>query len=217
MPSRKAASLIELVFAIVIMGLAMTTLPMMLTRVQKNNTFAMQQEAILIARTQIGDIITYPWDENSFDDSYNVGILDTDGDTDFNRTNRVGLINANKRRKFFTNNTPATYPLVKESTDIDDIDDFNTKNQVLTAGVNTNSTLGYKLSDSNMTINVNYIADTTTFPTPGTFNFNTTSLSKSTNIKMIEVSLQNGLLDKNITLRTFSSNIGANQLLRRTF
>jgi len=224
MKLRNGSSMIELVIAIVVMGIAMMTLPLMLTRVQSNNEFAMQQEAILMARTELGDILTYPWDENSTDSSFNVGILDTNGDSHFNRspdnnsTRRIGHVKADKRRKFFATPTPATpSPLGQEGSDYNDLDDFITGNKVLIDSTDTNTTLGYKVSDSNMTISVNYISDNTNYPFT-TFDFNTTVAGTTTNIKMITVTLKNTLLnDGNITLRAFSANIGANQLLRRTF
>jgi len=220
---RKASSMIELVIAIVVMGIAMMTLPIMLTRVQSNNEFAMQQEAILMARTQLGDILTYPWDEKSEDNSSNIGILDTNGYSDFNRTNRVGLVKQDKRRKFFTTPTAATSSLGPETGESipDDIDDFNTSNIINLTG-NTNANLGYKISDSNMSVSVKYIDDSTTYSNNGmaTFDVNTSATPPvgTTNIKMITVALQNTLLvDGNITLHAFSANIGADQLLRRTF
>lgn len=210
---RKASSMIELVFAIVVMGIAMMTLPLMLTRVQENNAFAMQQEAILMAQTEVGNIITYPWDEKSEDASFNVGILDTDS-ANYTRAARAGLVIADKRRKFFTTNpTSATAIGTDGDTFPDDIDDFDThKNIGLVDSNDTNPTLGYKM-DNNMSVTVKYISDATITP----FDFNITSIIGTTNIKMIEVSLQNSQLDNNITLRAFSSNIGANQLLRKTF
>jgi len=228
---RKASSMLELVIAIVVMGIAMMTLPLMLTRVQSNNEFAMQQEAILMARTELGDILTYPWDGNSTDSSLNVGVLDTQGDGNFNRypdsnsTRRKGHVKADKRRKFFTTYTPATSPLGKEGNDYNDLDDFITLNNNdinLTDANDTNATLGYKLSDSNMTISVKYLNDSTTYDIINgiaTFDINTSAPTPTgtTNLKLIEVSLVNSLLDSNITLRAFSANIGANQLRRRTF
>ena len=103
---RKASSMIELVIAIVVMGIAVMTLPMMLERTQANNAFAMQQEAILAAKTQIGDIITFPWDENSLSTTSNVvAVLDTDSvgnyQREVNTTRRVGHVAQDKRRKFF--------------------------------------------------------------------------------------------------------------------
>jgi len=231
---RKASSMLELVIAIVVMGIAMMTLPLMLTRVQSNNEFAMQQEAILMARTELGDILTYPWDENSTDSSLNVGVLDTtNGDGNFSRypdsnsTRRKGHVKADKRRKFFTTPRYATSSLGQESGESipDDIDDFNTStdiNLTTTHETNeTNATLGYKVSDSNMSISVRYLSDSTRYTNGiATFDINTSATppTGTTNLKLISVALKNTLLgDGNITLRAFSANIGANQLLRRTF
>ena len=228
---RKASSMIELVIAIVVMGIAMMTLPMMLTRVQSNNEFAMQQEAILMARTELGDILTYPWDEKSEDSSLNVGVLDTtNGDGNFTRkpdnnsTRRIGHVKADKRRKFFTNEVNAsaasTFGIADSSESIpDDIDDFANNDINLTDASDVNATLGYKVSDSNMSISVKYLDDSTSYSSGiATFSINTSATqSGTTNLKLIEVSLTNSLLDGNITLRAFSANIGANQLLRRTF
>lgn len=224
---RKAASMIELVIAIVVMGIAMMTLPMMLTTVQSNNTFAMQQEAILIARTQMGDIITYPWDEYSTNSNSDFAVLDTNSSDltssiykrspDQNSTRRVGHVKGNKRRKFFSTKVYASYPLGQEGTEYDDIDDFNDENKGLSNDANdTNATIGYKVyKDLNMTISVKYISD---INSTVIFDFNQTSAPiGTTNIKMIQVSLTNSQLDGNISLRAFSCNIGANQLLRRTF
>ncbi len=217
---KKAFSMIELVISIVVMGMAMMTLPLMLTRIQENSSFAMQQEAILMARTRIGNIITYPWDEHSTDSSFNVAVLDTDSlnykRIDSNNARRLGHVEQDKRRKFFTDETNATTIGEDELNEIpDDIDDFDDKNGTLQG--DKYSAFGYKTSEGNMNISasVKYISDTPATP----FNFDTTGISGTgtTNIKMIQIDLNNSLLDGNITLRAFSSNIGANQLLRRTF
>jgi len=217
---RKAASMLELVIAIVVMGIAMMTLPLMLSRVQNNNNFAMQQEAILMARTQIGDIITYRWDEHSMDSSSNVGVLDTNSkNTNFERVagtiRRIGHVKGNKRRKFFATETNAsTIGLDSGETIPDDIDDFDDSNKSLSSASDTNHTAGYKLYDSNMSISVKYTDDNNSAPT---FNFNQPPHVPTTNIKAITVSLKNSQLDGNLTLRAFSCNIGANQLLRKDF
>ena len=213
---RNGSSMIELIIAIVVMSMAMMTLPIMLTTTQNNNTFIIQQEAILIAKTQLDNILTYPWDENSEDNNFNVGILDTNS-TNYSRADRVGLVIANKRRKFFTTTTWAsTIGLETGETTPDDIDDFHDKEKNLTDINDVNATLDYKLSnDLNMTIPVKYISD---INLTAIFDFNETSTpTGTTNIKMVEVSLKNSFLDKDITLRAFSCNIGANQLLRRSF
>jgi len=220
---RKAASMLELVIAIVVMGIAMMTLPLMLSRVQSNNNFAMQQEAILMARTQIGDIVTYRWDENSLL-NFKIGVLDTNSTyfrRDGNSTRRVGHVKGNKRRKFFNSERNAsltnTFGTADNGESIpDDIDDFNDKDKNLTG--TTNASFDYKFSDANTTmkISVKYINDSNTSPFifyPSTLPTGTTT----TNIKMITVDLNNSQLDGNLTLRAFSCNIGANQLLRKDF
>ena len=214
---RQAASMLELVVAIVIMGIAMMTLPLMLTRIQNNNNFAIQQEAILIARTQIGDILTYRWDEKSMDSNFNFGVLDTNS-TYFKRNNssrrRVGHIKGNKRRKYFSTERNASIILGKEGTNYNDIDDFNNVNNINLSGTNSDASLGYKLNDSNMSILVEYIDDNNASP----FSFYPSTLPvgiTTTNIKMITVSLSQ--LDNNLSLRAFSCNLGANRLLRKNF
>lgn len=228
MKLRNASSMIELVIAIVVMGIAMMTLPMMLTRVQENNAFSLQQEAIFMARTQIGDILTYPWDENSIQNDIAIVLDVSNGDNnltrfpDINSTRRVGHIEGNKRRKFNTTQIFASTTLGLETGEAipDDIDDLNTNIHTLLNASDTNATTGYKLSDTNMTIRVIYVSDDTNY-TKNTidFSFPTTSMpiNQTTNIKMITLTLQNVMIDGNITFRAYSSNIGANQLLRKDF
>jgi len=223
---RRAASLLELVIAIVVMGIAMMTLPLMLTTTQSNNTFAMQQEAILAARTQVGDMLTYLWDEHSIDSNGTIAVLDTNSTyAKFERHNnsvrRIGHVKGNKRRKYFTGKTYATTPslLGKDGSDStpDDIDDFDTTSATLHTYAESAGVLDYKF-DINMTTTVSYINDNFNESQP--FEFNTTSIAHTTNIKMTKLTLRgnsSSSKDLNITLRTYSCNIGANQLLRRSF
>lgn len=221
---RKASSMIELVIAIVIMGIAMMTLPMMLTKVQENNAFSLQQESILMARTQLGDITTHPWDENTIQNGIATVLDVSNGDSeltrypDANSTRRVGHAKGNKRRKFNNDEVNASIALGSDGSDLDDIDDFNTNVKNLVDANDTNTTLGYKLSDINLTIAVNYVSDDANYSSSTVgFNFPTASTPPSTNLKMVTIVLKNSLSDNNITLRTYVSNIGANQLLRKDF
>ena len=220
---RKAASMIELVIAIVVMGIAMMTLPLMLTTTQNNNTFAMRQEAILAARTQLGDELTYLWDENSMDSNHNVAVLDTNSTNIFfervpSTIRRIGHIKGNKRRKYFASPTYATAPanLGKDGIEAtpNDIDDFSSSTPITIQHVA--NTLDYRYN-LNMTTTVSYVDDNFTQGTPFDFNTSATSPAKSTNIKMITLIITNDNNDFNMTLRAYSSNIGANQLLRRDF
>ncbi|MFK5881816.1 MAG: type II secretion system protein [Sulfurospirillum sp.] len=219
---RKAVSMLELVIAIVVMGIAMMTLPTMLTTIQNNNIFSLRQEAILAARTQLGDELTYLWDENSIDSSSQVvAVLDTNSSyfkrNPTNGTRRIGHIKGNKRRKFFTSPTYATSPanLGKDGSETtpNDIDDFSSSTPITIQHIA--NTLDYRY-DLNMTTAVSYVDDN--FTQGITFDFSTNPISpaKSTSIKMTTLTITNDN-DFNMILRAYSCNIGANQLLRRDF
>ena len=219
---KKASSMIELVIAIVIMGIAMMTLPLMLTRVQNNNAFAMQQEVLLAVKTKIGDITTFKWDENSILSTSNVAVLDVNNSDselarfpDNNSTRRVGHIDKNKRRKFFSTNRVATLPgNWSAGTAFDDIDDF-----IGTVDFNATGGLDYRF-DFNMTTDVGYISDDANYSANiNDFLFNGTKLSNasgSTNIKIITVTVR-GEDISSFQLQTYSFNIGESRLLRRPY
>lgn len=220
---RKASSMIELVIAIVVMGIAVMALPLMLTTTQENNKFSIQQEAILAARTQIGDMLTYPWDENSIDNTY---VLDTNSTNakferiDTNNTRRVGHVVGDKRRKYFSTAITATLPPklgsdVGDAGTIDDIDDFKTGTPTTVNKSNETAALGldYRFG-FNMTTDVKYVDD---IYNPGTvFELKTADATKSTNIKMVELTLQGEEINT-FKLRAYSTNIGESELLRRDY
>lgn len=221
MMMRSAMSMLELVFAIVIMGIAVMSLPLILTQVQTNNAFAMQQEAILAAKTKLGDILTYEWDESSYAPTASYSfVLDTaHGDNALKAIagtpRRVGHINTDYRRKFFPRETNATN-IGADGGDLDDIDDFSGLPPIaltVTAGENARN-LDYVFINLNLSATVNYVADTATYSnTPlNDFTFNPDNAPASpTNIKAISVTVTGA--DQNITLRAFSCNIGESPFL----
>lgn len=209
-------SLIELVFTIVIMGIAVMSLPLILTQVQRNDTFAMQQEAILAAKAKIGNILTYEWDEKSYDLTASRSfVLDTTGADELRRvgtTNmRRGHILAESRRKFFDANTTAS-PIASDGGDLDDIDDFNGTSNPLTVTAGENAgTLDY-IFNLNLNTSITYATDSATYNvSPVAFTFNPDNNATVTNIKTISVTVSGG--DQNITLRAFTCNIGESLLL----
>ena len=214
---KKASSMIELVIAIVVMGIAMMTLPLMLTRVQNNNEFAMQQEILLALKTKIGDIITHKWDERSQVGAGEIAILDVaNSDPELirfpnNSQTRIGHTDRERRRKFFTNNTrPGGFGI---GVPFDDIDDF-----IGTVTFNAEDRLDYRFN-FNMITNVGYINDNTDY-TQNTITFtftgNRQAVAGSTNIKIITTRVV-GVNISTFQLQTYSSNIGESQLLRRTY
>lgn len=211
---KKAASMIELVIAIVVMGIAVMTLPMMLEQTQKNNEFALQQEIILAARTKLGDTLTYRWDENSLNNE-RIIVLQTNGDSELNPSTdnrRVGHIKGNKRRKFnFDNN--ATQSAGFNEGNLDDLDDFNGDSVGLSG---TQANLDYRFTDFNMSTTVVYISDAADYnDTNLTFDFNTTTIAGPSNIKMLTLSISG--VTTPFVIRTFSCNIGESEFLRRDY
>lgn len=213
---KKAASLIELVIAIVVMGIAVMTLPMMLTQTQNNNEFALKQEILLAAKTKLGDILTYRWDKNSLIDNRIVVLQVTNGDPKldvdvFKENRRVGHVLGNKRRKFALGQNAST---TFGDSNITDIDDFNGKSSGLTL---IKADLDYRFTDLNMTATVQYVDDNASYNLQDfTFTFPTINTNSGTsNIKMI--TLETTAHETKFLLRAYSSNIGESELLRRPY
>ena len=64
---RYAFTLIELIFAIVIIGVTVITLPMMSQVTSEGIDESIVQEAIFAAATELNEATTHHWDESSFD------------------------------------------------------------------------------------------------------------------------------------------------------
>lgn len=59
--AKKGFSLIELILAIVIMGLTMAVVPNVFSRVSENNSLAIIQETVMDAKTRLAIISTAAW------------------------------------------------------------------------------------------------------------------------------------------------------------
>lgn len=231
---RAAFSLIELVLAIVIIAISVMTIPLMLSQSGNNNAFAITQESILAARTKMGNILTYEWDRNSTENNASsityIRVLDVqNGDVELRRSNtydtdtnrRVGHVISSYRRRFHDGNmTEAfmTFPFsAVNDTNFTNINDFHGKTENFTSLSND---LDY-VREFNMTTSVSYISDETDYTLQTVrFDFNVSSsadienVNLSTNIKMIELEVQSED-GQPFTFRTFSSNIGQTDLLKR--
>jgi Tfp pilus assembly protein PilV len=95
---RKAIAMIELIFAIVIMGIVMLTVPLMISTTAQSTNVAFQQESIAIIASHANTLMTYAWDEKNTN-SYSVDVGDlthnvltvSNGDSDLNTSNRLSL------------------------------------------------------------------------------------------------------------------------------
>ena len=216
---KKAFTLIELVVAIVVIGIAMMSVPLLLSQASKSNEFNINQEAILAGVTKISSILTYPWNETN-----SSGILQvfdvTNGDSnlsrypDNNSTRRIGHFKEKYRRKFYDNITEANSTLGHDKgNEFDDIDDFNGEHFSV-----QNGGTGDYLKELNLSVGVYYISDNANYSqNPLNFPLSISSTVPTTNIKMVEVNVTDKDHHLITTLKAFSTNIGSYELLYRTF
>jgi len=231
---RPAIAMIELIFALVIIGITLMSAPMLISTATKSGYVAIQQEAINEAASQVNMVMGYHWDENDADELYLDPILQvSSGDSDLNEYNntarRIGTPKESQRSFVRSDGLRfSASSLGNDSGDRDDMDDF--------IGDSTLTLIQTSTSDyveDNTTININtavtYIDDgpgggSYLDPTADekiTFNnpFSSTP-GGSTNIKHIQVTLTSSgpdELDKEIVLNAFSCNIGGYRLEEKDF
>jgi type II secretory pathway pseudopilin PulG len=236
---KKGIALIELIFAIVIMGIALVSVPNLIAITSKSSNEAFTQEAISSGFSYMGMILSQYWDEKLTDEDFSPTILYVkSGDSELEEAKdnfgnplgrRVGSPLSTSRRfakdingvKIF-----AADMLSQELSDDnspDDVDDFNNKSFTLVNNEVTDPVTGdYKDTAVIMSIKVNYISDETNYNS-STVSFNNPFLSSkiaisSTNIKSIEIFVTSPN-DPNrlIIFKGFSCNIGATEIKERLF
>ena len=223
---KRGIAMIELIFALVIMGIVLMSAPMLIHQSIKSGNVALQQEAIAAAASHTSMLLSLHWDENNT--KYNAGISPILG-TNTKMTNPLSGLTANLRGRSTrdANSTIITaVPTIKENSfegtenvnnTFDDVDDYNKQSVRLVVynDENAEAELGDYV-DVNLEINttVNYADDTIdlTTSTPNVANTLMTEVPNSTNIKFITVNLTSASgvdeLNKNITMQAFSCNIG---------
>jgi type II secretory pathway pseudopilin PulG len=230
---RPAIAMIELIFALVIMGIVMMSAPMLISTAQKSSFASMQQEAINQASSRVLMIMGYAWDENNTNDVYIPILHTTNGNADLNmdsNSRRRGTPRESQRTYIFKDGNitqlSASLNLGMESNDSniqDDIDDFIGNISL----IGTQATTDYIEQDSiNINTDISYSSDALAL---GNYNqatinyipFNATT--GTSNIKSIVVTLtstdnnNSDLLAKTIIFRAFSCNIGSYSLETRSF
>lgn len=218
---RRGVSMIELIFAIVVMGISIMTIPAMLTQSSSAILVSTQQEAILAGSTKMGNILSHSWDINQTDGVRNGGyakvIRATDGDSelDINATTfrRVGHFQGDKRRRAYQdflatdasiNNTGNTHLGSFAGTDYQLVDANGSGDYI--REYETNTTVFF-IDDSAAYSDVNL-----------SFNFSDSDVGDTnpTNIKFVNMIVTSpDDSDVKVRLFSFSSNIGQTQLLKR--
>ena len=206
MVTRYAFTMIELIFAIVIISIAVLSLPMMNQVIAKNTEGSIVQEAIFAASAELNQVLSFNWDENSIEDNTSLSRVIWTSSTDCNNTTkrRPGHINQAYHRRCADDNT--TRPSTTMGLDIgespgnkNDIDDA--VHSSVSALEGSSSATGYKVSyNSSVTVT-----------SPSSFGG-----TSDANIKKITVTISDA--DGNITqLSTFSSNIGEIDYYKRSY
>lgn len=202
---RAAFTLIELIFAIVVISITVISLPMMnqvlSTGMEKN----LVQEAIFAAATELHEVTTGHWDENSLEPNqpYSLarmidisGNCETDTSLSTYRLMPGHIAQPLHRRCLESSATNAA----NSNTDVNvsALEDFSGSHNTFTT--NTVSQSGYKVS---------YTAD---INVTGNANFN----GANPNIKMIKISIKDGT--KVVTsLVTYSANIGEIDYFKKAY
>ena len=236
---RPAIAMIELIFAIVIMGIILMSAPMLISTSVKSGYVAIQQEAINEAASRVNMIMGYHWDENSADETILDPILQTASPIadlaeatypDGNLTGtRAGTPRESYRSFIKPDNTRATATaagsLGNDGIE-NDMDDFIGTIGLILAGTGNES--DYIEKNVTITTVVAYIDDApdgnTYNPATNTLNFDAdfTQAQPTRNIKRISTTLTSSAgspeeLDKEIILHAFTCNIGAYRLEERSF
>ena len=224
---RNAFTMIELIFAIVIIAIVVISLPLMM----KTNEDAMEanvvQEALFASSAKMMQVLSYPWDQHSVDssnpDTYGKVVdiptgntayvrKDANGTSDLLSSYRVGHILEDNHRRFHDvsladANTIGTLGSVTPPTALNEVNSSNVPfDNPIT------SQTGYK-NNYTMDVSVGYISDTPS----STFIFPNTGTATPSNIKLLTVTIKDSSGKPLTLLRSYSSNIGEFDFAKRRF
>jgi len=200
--TRKAFTLIELIFAIVIIAISALSLPMMTQVTSKGVKGSLAQEAIFAASTELNNVMTYNWDESSVEGSNSfTRVIWTAANECNNATKlRLGHIAQLKHRRCLdANTTAATH--TKEAGINNDLDDTEHGYTPLFIGaIGSKSYKDNYQSDLAVSIGASFGA-----------------IANNPDIKLIRVRVIDSNGDDVTQLDTFSSNIGEVDYYGRTY
>jgi len=212
----KAFTLIEILVALIVIGIVATTLPMMLQTTVKTSKNAAMEEVFFQEFSLLQLINTMYFDENNtVGDNYYKDLNATHGDSELyvmkysqNEYNRIGKhqINNNILRSGSNLTVSAigidAGEILGDDSTYDDVDDFNDYNDsVLTS-----------FGEIPLKVKVKYISDDANYSSDNiNFDMNYSSNVNDTNIKLITVTAQVNGIDINLSYP--SMNIGASKFL----
>ncbi len=233
---RPAIAMIELIFALVIMGIVLMSAPQLISIATKSGYATIQQEAINEAASQVNILMGYYWDEAVADETFPPPVLHVSaGNSDLDENGTSGLRKGTPRlsqRSFIRydgQELSATLPslLGDDSNDSDDIDDFIGDTNLTLVEVSSADYVEHETI--NIDTNISYIEDD---PAGGNYAPNGSNIivfspdfsstpGGTTNIKGITVTLTSSAgmdeLNKTIVFHAFSCNIGSTEFEEKSF
>jgi len=224
---KRGIAMIELIFAIVIMGIALLSAPMLIQQSIASSNVALQQESIAAIASHMGVVLSKHWDEGDTNLSSGVApvitLINPVVGSPFNLAGiDMNTTNVSGRTSSVSGNAiSASAILGQDNGDFDDVDDYNgVPINIATFNAETSTVGGLgNYVDGNITINtrVSYADDRPTGALGAVVNannniFSNNNIANESNIKYIEATLTSNSgvaeLNKTITLRAFSCNLG---------
>lgn len=230
--AKRGIAMIELIFALLIMGIVLLTTPMLIQQSIQSSNVALQQESIAAIASHTGIILSKHWDEGDANLSAGVApiitLLNPAAQSPFNLAG-IGLdANVSGRTSTLSGNDINVSALGQDVlTVFDDVDDYNNNPvtlNVFAGEVSDYTTLGdYVDRDITIATTVTFASDRPNANVligpninAGNQIFGNQNIAFDSNIKFIQTRLTttNGEveLDKNITLNSFSCNLGTYSL-----
>ncbi len=219
---RFAFTMIELIFAIVIISITVVSLPMLMQVTQKSNEASVDQELIFIGSKLMNDVLSESWDEHSIDPTPGGKIPDKvvqipggtakflPGNVDMNRSFRVGHIRQDNHRKLHSDPTANEYNVSTLGDDntavlIVGMEEHIGANKSLTG--ETGGTIAqdsYKNQGMTYSVEVNYIDDNTSAP----FVFSDNGHNTPSNMRLVTIRINDATGNEKLVLRSYAANIG---------
>jgi prepilin-type N-terminal cleavage/methylation domain-containing protein len=207
---KSSFTLIELVIAMIIIGIVITSIPMILATVSQNFSTSLKSNSFYNAYSTLALIESMDWDENNTKGDNYYKVLTAENGDNYLKCERNGtkeLDNESGADCASENNKTSTIGVDDEDPDdsstFDDVDDFN----------------GYSIENLqyyNIKVGVRYVQDNANYSAKNIFYDDNLTTSNNTNIKEIEINVSNKKTGKLVSvIRGKSDNIGAVKIYSR--
>jgi prepilin-type N-terminal cleavage/methylation domain-containing protein len=203
---RSAFTLIELIFAIVVISITVVSLPLLTQTTDRNMEANILQEAIFASETVISEATAYYWDANSQADRNISGglsrVIDTGDCVPGSPNQRTGHVN----RRCLSN---LALGVTNNGAIVNTLDSVANvwNNQAVILNAPSGAT--YK-ADYNATVNIQYCGNANTCVP-----FWDSNATANNNLKEIALTIIDSNGNNIITLRTYSANIGDIDVAKR--